>query len=69
MGEFQSREDLTTQLYNVLKKAKRHLFIVSRYLSLSDNIKLHLNNLKKSSKIKVQILFGKNENETIGVEA
>ncbi|MCB9223642.1 MAG: phospholipase D family protein [Crocinitomicaceae bacterium] len=63
MGWFLNKDELISELYNILRKAKRELVIVSPYFKLSTDLKHELDNLKSIEKLKIKILFGKNSEE------
>jgi hypothetical protein len=54
---FATRELINDGLYQILRKSKRHIFIVTPYIKLHPEIKNELQKLEKKDKVHVRILF------------
>lgn len=70
MAKYLRTSSITAELENLIREAKKELYIISPYLKLSDNMKELLND-KEREKVDVRIIFGKsgtcsNRNELFG---
>jgi len=60
MAKYLRTSSITAELENLIRDARKELYIISPYLKLSDNIKELLND-KEREKVDVRIIFGKQE--------
>lgn len=60
MAKYLRTSSITAELENLIREAKKELYIISPYLKLSDNMKELLND-KEREKVDVRIIFGKQE--------
>ena len=60
MAKYLRTSSITAELENLIRNARKELYILSPYLKLSDNIKELLND-KEREKVDVRIIFGKQE--------
>lgn len=60
MAKYLRTSSITAELENLIRDARKELYILSPYLKLSDNIKELLND-KEREKVEVRIIFGKQE--------
>lgn len=60
MAKYLRTSSITSELENLIRDARKELYIISPYLKLSDNIKELLND-KEREKVDVRIIFGKQE--------
>lgn len=60
MAKYLRTSSITAELENLIRDAKKELYIISPYLKLSDNMKELLND-KEREKVDVRIIFGKQE--------
>lgn len=60
MAKYLRTSSITAELENLIRDAKKVLYIISPYLKLSDNVKELLND-KEREKVDVRIIFGKQE--------
>ncbi len=60
MAKYLRTSSITAELENLIRDAKKELYIISPYLKLSDHIKELLND-KEREKVDVRIIFGKQE--------
>lgn len=60
MAKYLRTSGITAELENLIRDAKKELYIISPYLKLSDNMKELLND-KEREKVDVRIIFGKQE--------
>lgn len=60
MARYLRTSSITAELENLIRDARKELYILSPYLKLSDNIKELLND-KEREKVDVRIIFGKQE--------
>lgn len=60
MAKYLRTSSITAELENLIRDARKVLYIISPYLKLSDNIKELLND-KEREKVDVRIIFGKQE--------
>jgi len=70
MAKYLRTSGINAELDNLIKEARKELYIISPYLKLSDNMKELLND-KEREKVDVRIIFGKQElapNEMVYLE-
>ncbi|WP_161888561.1 phospholipase D family protein [Pontibacter russatus] len=60
MAKYLRTSSISAELENLIRDAKKKLYIISPYLKLSDHIKELLND-KEREKVEVRIIFGKQE--------
>ena len=60
MAKYLRTSSITAELENLIRDAKKELYIISPYLKLSDHVKELLND-KEREKVEVRIVFGKQE--------
>jgi phosphatidylserine/phosphatidylglycerophosphate/cardiolipin synthase-like enzyme len=60
MAKYLRTSSITAELENLIREARKELYIISPYLKLSDNMKELLND-KEREKVDVRIIFGKQE--------
>ncbi|WP_405199305.1 phospholipase D family protein [Christiangramia sp. LLG6405-1] len=60
MAKYLRTSSITAELENLIRDARKELYIISPYLKLSDHIKELLND-KEREKVDVRIIFGKQE--------
>jgi phosphatidylserine/phosphatidylglycerophosphate/cardiolipin synthase-like enzyme len=60
MAKYLRTSSISAELENLIRDAKKELYIISPYLKLSDHIKELLND-KEREKVEVRIIFGKQE--------
>jgi len=60
MAKYLRTSSITAELENLIRDARKELYIISPYLKLSDNMKELLND-KEREKVDVRIIFGKQE--------
>tara|TARA_R110001583_G_scaffold6249_5_gene32214 strand:- start:2855 stop:3595 length:741 start_codon:yes stop_codon:yes gene_type:complete len=60
MAKYLRTSGITAELENLIREAKKELYIISPYLKLSDNMKELLND-KEREKVDVRMIFGKQE--------
>lgn len=60
MAQYLRTSSITAELENLIRDARKELYIISPYLKLSDNMKELLND-KEREKVDVRIIFGKQE--------
>lgn len=60
MPKYLRTSSITSELENLIRDARKELYIISPYLKLSDQIKELLND-KEREKVDVRIIFGKSE--------
>lgn len=60
MAKYLRTSSITSELENLIRDAKKELYIISPYLKLSDSVKELLND-KEREKVDVRIIFGKQE--------
>ncbi len=60
MAKYLRTSSITSELENLIRDARKELYIISPYLKLSDHIKELLND-KEREKVDVRIIFGKQE--------
>jgi phosphatidylserine/phosphatidylglycerophosphate/cardiolipin synthase-like enzyme len=60
MAKYLRTSSITAELENLIRDARKELYIISPYLKLSDHIKELLND-KEREKVEVRIIFGKQE--------
>lgn len=60
MAKYLRTSSITAELENLIREARKELYIISPYLKLSDNMKELLND-KDREKVDVRIIFGKQE--------
>lgn len=60
MAKYLRTSSITSELENLIRDAKKELYIISPYLQLSDSVKELLND-KEREKVEVRIIFGKQE--------
>lgn len=61
MAEFLKGENLNSELVNIFEKAKEELIIISPFIKLHSRIKDSLRRCLDEPKLKVTVVFGKNE--------
>ena len=60
MAKYLRTSSISAELENLIRDARKKLYIISPYLKLSDNVKELLND-KEREKVEVRIVFGKQE--------
>ena len=60
MAKYLRTSSISAELENLIRDARKELYIISPYLKLSDNVKELLND-KEREKVEVRIVFGKQE--------
>jgi phosphatidylserine/phosphatidylglycerophosphate/cardiolipin synthase-like enzyme len=60
MAKYLRTSSITSELENLIREARKELYIISPYLKLSDQVKELLND-KEREKVDVRIVFGKQE--------
>ncbi|WP_017732749.1 phospholipase D family protein [Nafulsella turpanensis] len=60
MAKYLRTSSISAELENLIRDAKKKLYIISPYLKLSDHVKELLND-KEREKVEVRIIFGKQE--------
>ncbi|MDG1239054.1 MAG: phospholipase D family protein [Flavobacteriales bacterium] len=60
MAKYLRTSSISAELENLIRDARKELYIISPYLKLSDNVKELLND-KEREKVEVRIIFGKQE--------
>lgn len=60
MAKYLRTSSISAELENLIRDAKKELYIISPYLKLSDHVKELLND-KEREKVEVRIVFGKQE--------
>jgi len=60
MPKYLRTSSISAELENLIRDARKELYIISPYLKLSDNVKELLND-KEREKVEVRIIFGKQE--------
>lgn len=60
MAKYLRTSSISAELENLIRDARKELYIISPYLKLSDNVKELLND-KEREKVDVRIVFGKQE--------
>lgn len=65
MAKFISGNELNAKLDEIIKNAYRQLILVSPYIKLHSRLKDELQNKAKDDKLKITVLFGKNEEDMV----
>ena len=60
MAKYLRTSSISAELENLIRDARKEVYIISPYLKLSDNVKELLND-KEREKVDVRIIFGKQE--------
>lgn len=61
MAEFIEGDEINTKLNKIITDASTELIFISPYIKLHERIKEKLNSVKEDDKLKIIIVFGKNE--------
>jgi len=63
MGKIIYGTELNNEITNIIKNSENQLVIISPYIKLHSRLKDELNSKQNKEKLKIKVLFGKNEGD------